>query len=77
MENNTSAAPKKNLTWLDVWAMAFGCMVGWGAFVMVISVVLSLIGRNTLGWFVDLTSFGAIVGFGCTSAAVLQPENKN
>ena len=57
--------------------MAFGCMVGWGAFVMVISVVLSLIGRNTLGWFVDLTSFGAIVGFGCTSAAVLQPENKN
>ena len=46
-------------------------------FVMVISVVISLFGRNTLGWFVDLTSFGAIVGFGCTSAAVLQPENKN
>ncbi len=34
MENNTSAAPKKSLTWLDVWVMAFGCMVGWGAFVM-------------------------------------------
>ena len=36
---------------------------------MIISVVLSLFGRNTLNWFVDLTSFGAIVGFGYTSAA--------
>ena len=38
-------------------------------FVMTISVVLALFGRNTLSWFVDLTSFGAIVGFGYTSAA--------
>ena len=38
-------------------------------FVMVISVILALLGRNTLSWFVDLTSFGAIVGFGYTSAA--------
>ncbi len=38
-------------------------------FVMVISIVLSFFGRNTLNWFVDLTCFGAIVGFGYTSAA--------
>lgn len=38
-------------------------------FVMVLSILLSLLGRNTLNWFVDLTSFGAIVGFGYTSAA--------
>lgn len=38
-------------------------------FVMVISIVLALFGRNTLDWFVDLTSFGAIVGYGYTSAA--------
>ena len=38
-------------------------------FVMVLSILLSFLGRNTLNWFVDLTSFGAIVGFGYTSAA--------
>ena len=38
-------------------------------FIMVISIVISFLGRNTLNWFVDLTSFGAIVGFGYTSAA--------
>lgn len=38
-------------------------------FIMAISVLLSLLGRNTLSWFVDITSFGAIVGFGYTSAA--------
>ena len=38
-------------------------------FVMIISIILVLFGRNTLEWFVDLTSFGAIVGFGYTSAA--------
>ena len=38
-------------------------------FIMLLSTILSLLGRNTLNWFVDLTSFGAIVGFGYTSAA--------
>ena len=38
-------------------------------FIMALSVLLSLLGRNTLNWFTDLTSFGAIVGFGYTSAA--------
>ncbi len=38
-------------------------------FIMGLSILLSLLGRNTLNWFVDLTSFGAIVAFGYTSAA--------
>ncbi len=38
-------------------------------FIMMLSILLSLFGRNTLNWFVDLTSFGAIVGFGYSSAA--------
>ncbi len=38
-------------------------------FIMLLSILLSLLGRNTLIWFVDLTSFGAVVGFGYTSAA--------
>lgn len=38
-------------------------------FIMVLSILLSLLGRNTLNWFVDLTSFGAIIGFGYSSAA--------
>ena len=38
-------------------------------FIMLLSILLSFFGRNTLNWFVDLTAFGAIVGFGYTSAA--------
>ena len=38
-------------------------------FIMILSVAISLVGRNTLNWFVDLTSFGAIVAYGYTSAA--------
>ncbi len=38
-------------------------------FIMGISIVIAFLGRNTLNWFIDLTSFGAIVGFGYTSAA--------
>ena len=38
-------------------------------FIMILAIILSIFGRNTLNWFVDLTSFGAIVGFGYTSAA--------
>ena len=41
-------------------------------FIMIFSIILALCGRNTLGWFVDLTSFGAIVGFGYTSAAAFR-----
>lgn len=37
--------------------------------IMIISILLAFLGRNTLNWFVDLTAFGAIVGFGYTSAA--------
>ena len=38
-------------------------------FVMVLSILISLLGRNTLIWFVDLTSFGAIVAYGYTCAS--------
>ncbi len=38
-------------------------------FIMILSIAISFLGRNTLNWFVDLTSFGAIVGYGYTSAA--------
>ena len=38
-------------------------------FVMIVSILLSLFGRNVLGWVVDLSSFGAVVAFGYASAA--------
>ena len=38
-------------------------------FIMVISILLSLFGRNVLAWVVDLSSVGAIVAFGYASAA--------
>lgn len=38
-------------------------------FILVLSILLSLLGRNILVWFVDLTSLGAIIGFGYCSAA--------
>ncbi|MBQ6472345.1 MAG: amino acid permease [Victivallales bacterium] len=38
-------------------------------FVIILSVLISLFGRNTLNWFIDLTAFGAIVAYGYTSAA--------
>ena len=36
-------------------------------FIMGISILISLLGRNALSWVVDLSSFGAIVGFGYAS----------
>ena len=38
-------------------------------FIMVISIVIAFLGRNALVWFVELTSFGAVVGFGYTCAS--------
>ena len=38
-------------------------------FIMGISIVIAFLGKNALNWFVDLTSFGAVVGFGYTSAS--------
>lgn len=46
-------------------------------FIMIISIVISFSGRNALVWFVDLTSFGAIVGFGYTSAAAWKRAKKS
>ena len=41
-------------------------------FVMILSILISLLGRNTLNWFVDLTAFGAIISFGYTSASAFK-----
>ncbi|MBR0130212.1 MAG: amino acid permease [Firmicutes bacterium] len=41
-------------------------------FVMALSILISLLGRNTLIWFVDLTSFGAITAYGYTCAAAIK-----
>ena len=41
-------------------------------FILALSILLSLLGRNTLIWFVDLTSLGAIIGFGYCSAAAFK-----
>ena len=41
-------------------------------FIMILSIVISLLGRNTLSWFVDLTSLGAIIAYGYTSAAAFK-----
>lgn len=59
----------------DVFSKTTFCIF----FVMIFSIILALFGRNTLGWFVDLTSFGAIVAFGYTSAAAFKKagEEKN
>ena len=38
-------------------------------FIMVISICIAFLGRNALNWFVELTSFGAVVGYSYTSAS--------
>lgn len=38
-------------------------------FIMVVSILISIFGRNTLECFMELTSLGAIIGFGYTSAS--------
>ena len=45
-------------------------------FIMIISISVSFLGRNALIWFVDLTSFGAIIGFGYTSASAWKLARK-
>ena len=46
-------------------------------FIMTITTAMALVGRNTLGWFVDLSSVGAIVGFGYVSAVVLKTAKRD
>ena len=45
-------------------------------FIMLISIVLSVFGRTALECFIDLTAFGAIVGFGYTSASAWKLARK-
>ncbi len=48
-------------------------------FIMMISIAFSFFGRNALDWFVQMTSFGAVVGFGYASASAwkLAVKEKN
>jgi len=41
-------------------------------FIMMISVLISFLGGNALNWFVELTSLGAVIGFGYTSASAMK-----
>ena len=41
-------------------------------FIMMISVLISFLGGNALNWFVELTSLGAVIGFGYTSASAFK-----
>ena len=41
-------------------------------FIMILSILISFLGRNTRQWFVELTSFGAIVAYGYASAAAFK-----
>ena len=41
-------------------------------FIMIISVLISFLGGNALNWFVELTSLGAVIGFGYTSASAFK-----
>ena len=44
---------------------------------MIISISVSFLGRNALVWFVGLTSLGAIIGFGYTSASAFRIARKD
>ena len=46
-------------------------------FIMGFSILISFLGRNALNWFVELTSFGAIVGFGYVSAAACKLAHRD
>ncbi len=46
-------------------------------FCMIISLSGPILGRETLGWFVDMSAIGASMGFFFTSASTLKTMNKN
>ncbi|MBR4673780.1 MAG: APC family permease [Victivallales bacterium] len=60
---NDIKTPEKNLSTLDVWAIAFGSMVGWGAFVMPGSTFLPVAGPagSLLSMVIDLAVMLVIV----------------
>ena len=45
-------------------------------FLMLLSVLISFFGRTALAWVVDLSSFGAIIGFGYTSVVAMKVAHK-
>lgn len=46
-------------------------------FIMLVSIVISIFGRSALTCFMELTSLGAIIGFGYTSASAWQLARKS
>ncbi len=46
-------------------------------FILAISVIAPFFGRTALGWIVDMTSLGAAIGFGYTSAAAFKFARKD
>ena len=57
-------AAKPYLSELDVWAMAFGCMVGWGAFVMPGTTFLPVAGSaGTISAMAIGTVIMLVIGF--------------
>ena len=46
-------------------------------FIMLVSIVISLFGRNALQCFMELTSFGATIGFAYTSASAWKTAREN
>lgn len=45
-------------------------------FIMAISMIAPFLGRNALGWIVDMSSIGAAIGYGYTSVAALKYAKK-
>ncbi|MFR7442520.1 MAG: APC family permease [Sellimonas intestinalis] len=46
-------------------------------FIMAISMIAPFLGRNALGWIVDMSSIGAAIGYGYTSVAALKYAKKS
>ena len=63
MNNDNNPDRRKYLTLLGAWALAFGCSVGWGSFVMPGSTFLPIGGPmgTTLGIGIGGLSIGAFV----------------
>ena len=66
----------KSFSPLDVWALAFGCMVGWGAFVMPGSTFLPVAGPagTIISMAIGLV-FMLLVGSGVTFLMAHSPES--
>lgn len=71
---------------LNVWAIAFGCIIVWGSFINPGKKFLpasgvagagAVLGRESLGWFVGMSAIGASIGFGFTCLATAKNLRKD